>query len=261
MASKSIGVVVESFRKGVKDGIKEAAAIGLDGVQVYVTSGEMDPENLDKTGREAFLDFVRSQGLVLSALCGDLGLGFVDAERNNQTIDKTKQMLNLCRDLQTPILTTHIGVIPEAETDPVWATMTEALEELGAYAENLDCCLATETGPESTVLMRQFLQSLRTTAVKVNYDPANLVMKGFDPIAGVADLSEYIVHTHAKDGLHPDNNGPKEVPLGEGDVNFPEYLKALASIGFDGFLTIERETGGDPAADVRKAHDFLRGLS
>ena len=49
-----------------------------------------------------------------------------------------------------------------------------------------------------------------------------------------------------------------ELPLGEGDVDFPAYLKALDDIGYKGFLTIEREVGDDPEGDIRKAVDFLR---
>ena len=88
------------------------------------------------------------------------------------------------------------------------------------------------------------------------------------------------MHTHAKDGvmLNPNQNpsdvyhafaiggvdalnaceGFKEVPLGEGQVDWVNYLKALKEIGFDGFLTIERETGENPTADIKKAVEFLR---
>ena len=52
----------------------------------------------------------------------------------------------------------------------------------------------------------------------------------------------------------------KEVPLGEGSVDFPAYLKALEDIGYKGFLTIERECGPDPAADIKLAADFLRDI-
>ena len=50
----------------------------------------------------------------------------------------------------------------------------------------------------------------------------------------------------------------REVPLGEGKVDWAAYLKALTEIGFKGYLTIEREVGADPAADIRKAVQFLR---
>ena len=49
-----------------------------------------------------------------------------------------------------------------------------------------------------------------------------------------------------------------ELPLGEGDVPFPAYLGALEEIGFDGFLTIEREVGDNPERDIRAAVEFLK---
>jgi sugar phosphate isomerase/epimerase len=49
-----------------------------------------------------------------------------------------------------------------------------------------------------------------------------------------------------------------ETPVGEGDVNWAEYISALREIGYDGYLTIERETGADPIADIKKAADFVR---
>jgi sugar phosphate isomerase/epimerase len=51
---------------------------------------------------------------------------------------------------------------------------------------------------------------------------------------------------------------PSEVPLGEGSVDWPNYLKALEEIGYNGFLTIEREVGDDPERDIRAAVEFLK---
>ena len=49
-----------------------------------------------------------------------------------------------------------------------------------------------------------------------------------------------------------------ELPLGEGDVNFDVYLPALAATGYNGFLTIEREVGDNPAHDIELAVNFLK---
>ena len=49
-----------------------------------------------------------------------------------------------------------------------------------------------------------------------------------------------------------------ETPVGEGDVDFNAYVGALRDIGFEGFLTIERETGDDPSADIAKAAEYAR---
>ena len=51
-----------------------------------------------------------------------------------------------------------------------------------------------------------------------------------------------------------------ELPLGEGDVPFPEYLAALRRIGYEGYLTIEREVGENPGADIAGAADYLKKL-
>lgn len=112
---------------------------------------------------------------------------------------------------------------------------------------------------------------MNSTGVAVNLDPANLVMcSADDPVAAVYVLNEYIVHTHAKDGImlfNPhDNtiphNGPafKELPLGCGGVDFTRYLKALDDIGYKGFLTIEREVGDNPEKDINLAAEYLRNI-
>ncbi len=258
MGRLKVGVMIESFRLGVKGGIKKAAELGADGFQIYVTGGEMAPSEMGQSARREFRHFVDSLGLTISALCGDLGHGYTDPDKLDELINKTTQILDLSADLRVPIVTTHIGTIPEDSSHPTWGILTEALEELGAYAEKTGSVFATETGPEDPALMRQFLDSLNTEAVRVNYDPANLVMRGFDHVRGVRDLAPYIVHTHAKDGVRTPEGQGKEVPLGEGQVDWPAYLGALEEVGYDGFLTIEREVGEDPVTDIAKAVEFLR---
>jgi sugar phosphate isomerase/epimerase len=105
------------------------------------------------------------------------------------------------------------------------------------------------------------------------------MVTGQNPAEAVYMLKDYIVHTHAKDGVRYNVNqdatevyhafatggvealnvckGFKEVPLGQGQVNWNEYLSALKDIGYDGFLTIERECGDDPKADIVLAKNFL----
>ena len=51
-----------------------------------------------------------------------------------------------------------------------------------------------------------------------------------------------------------------EMPLGKGKVDFPAYLNALTDIGYNGFLTIEREVGDTPEKDIRDAVAFLKEL-
>ena len=49
----------------------------------------------------------------------------------------------------------------------------------------------------------------------------------------------------------------QEMPLGQGNVDFQNYLKALEEIGYKGYLTIEREVGDNPKLDIQNAVKFL----
>ncbi len=254
-----IGVIISSLRMETKQALQKSAEIGAEGVQLWNVGGDLDPENMSQTARQDFKNYVRSLGLEISALCGDLGgHGYTDPSDIERRIDRTKQMLDLSLDLEAPIVTTHIGVIPEDENSQAWKTMLEAMKVIGEYAEKMGSCLATETGPEEPTLMKKFIEAIGNEGLRINYDPANLVMMGFDPVEGVYTLGDYIVHTHAKDGTRPPK--AQEVPLGEGDVSFDKYLDALDSFGYKGFFTIEREVGDDPVGDIVKAIKFLRKL-
>ena len=273
-----IGVIVDSFRKPMPEALALAAKMGAKGIQVYATRGEMSPEELVGTKRRDFLNMVKDNGLVISALCGDLGHGFGNPELNPGLIEKSKRILDLAKELETNIVTTHIGVTPDDSAHPRYAIMQDACGTLAQYADALEAHFAIETGPETAQTLKNFLDGLNSTGVAVNLDPANLVMvTGDDPARAVYTLRDYIVHTHAKDGVKLLDRDPEviyglvngdagavpafeEVPLGEGSVPWERYLNALTDIGYEGFLTIEREVGDDPAKDIGKAVDFLRGF-
>lgn len=279
--SFKLGIMLESLRMGVRKGIIKCSEMGADGLQLYAVGGDLAPENLSQTGRRELLDLIKSSGLIVSAVCGDLGgHGFTRASENERKIEKSREILKLAKDLESDVVTTHVGVIPEDENAPARMAVKEACEELGKFAEDIGVSFAIETGPETTEALRAFLDSLRTGGVKVNYDPANLVMvAGDDPVKGVHVLKDYIVHTHAKDGIRVKKTDPaviynhlaeggigdlrledyfREVPLGEGDVDFEGYIEALREICYNGFLTIEREAGDKPLEDIAGAVNFLR---
>lgn len=273
-----IGVIIDSFRTDIPTAVKKAAEVGAQGIQVYATRGEMAPENMNAQRIADFKALVADNGLVISALCGDLGGGFGKKEENPGKVERSKRILDLAKELGTNVVTTHIGVVPTDSSIDRYKVMQEACFELSRYADEIGAHFAIETGPETSAVLKCFLDSLGSTGVGVNLDPANLVMvTGDDPAGAVYNLQKYIVHTHAKDGkqlyykdpeiiygLVKDSlvTGPSflEVPLGEGQVPWEKYLNALEDIGYKGFLTIEREVGDDPAKDIRSAVEFLEKL-
>jgi len=271
-----IGVMLESFHTSIPEALKLAVQAGAAGIQVYATDGELAPQNLSVIKRREFLREVQTHGLRVCAVCGDFGKGFGDAALNPELIEKSKRVLDLAEDWDCDIVTTHIGVVPADNASARYGVMQAACAELAAYADSIGAHFAVETGPETAVTLKSFLDGLHSRGVAVNMDPANFVMvTGDDPVRAVYTLRDYIVHTHAKDGVRLRESDPlavygelertmdegrdfQETPLGEGGVDFPRYLAALEEVGYRGFLTIEREVKN--GADVQQAADYLRGL-
>ncbi len=283
MTDFKVGVISDSFRVGTREGILKAREVGADGVQVWVVDGDTAPERMNADDRRDFKAFCARQNLEIAALCGDLGgHGFQQREENTTKVPRSKAIVDLAVDLGTSVVTTHIGVVPEDVTSDTYAIMVEACREIGLYAEARGVQFAIETGPEPAARLKQFLQDVDTAGMAVNFDPANLFMVlGLDPAQEAIILGNHIVHTHAKDGKRYAPCDPvkvyeafavggieglnfgeyfDEVPLGQGGVDWERYLSALRTIGYSGFLTIEREVGDSPEDDIRLAVEFLRSL-
>lgn len=277
-----IGVITDCFKLPLEESIKKSKELGFSGIQVYATTGEFSPEVLTEADKKAFKENLKAAGLEISALCGDMGgHGFEIAEDNPERIKKTKRIIDLAKEFGTKVITTHIGVIPADKANPRYSIMLNAMRECGVYAKQNGITLAIETGPEDAPTLLQFLKDTNG-GVGVNLDPANFVMvTGQDPVKAVELLGKYIVHTHVKDGVMLKKTDPKiiydhfaeggiealnvadyflETPLGEGDVDFPNYIKALKKAGFDGYLTVERETGENPIADIELAYNTVKSL-
>ncbi|MGN1052522.1 MAG: sugar phosphate isomerase/epimerase family protein, partial [Candidatus Scatosoma sp.] len=112
-----IGVITDCFKKSHTEGIELAAELGLDGVQIYATTGEFSPA-LGEEKKAAYKALLAEKALVVSALCGDMGgYGFERAEDNAERIEKTKKIVDLAVEFGAKAVTTHIGVIPEDKSE------------------------------------------------------------------------------------------------------------------------------------------------
>ncbi|MBR4894835.1 MAG: sugar phosphate isomerase/epimerase [Clostridia bacterium] len=275
-----IGVMLDSFRLGMEENLEKAAALGVSGVQLTVDVGDLTADALEAYPVKSTLDLLGKYGLALTALCGLSGYEYDDPIKNGECVEKTCRALDLAVRMGCGIVTSHIGVVPREEC-PKKEAMRDALNRISAYGDSVGACFAVETGPEPGEILGGLLDSLDGHGVKINLDPANLVMCADDrPENALRFLGKYVVHTHAKDGLmvekHLDDENLMpaqredyrralerertwyEMPLGEGDVDFDIYLPALAATGFDGWLTIEREVHTSPEHDIALAVTFLR---
>jgi len=283
MPNLKISVMLGNLKMDPYAGMEKAADMGVPGIHISCGSGAFAPTNLDAAARKKLVEHVTSLGLEISAISAWGGnVDLTESEGADANVANGKDLLALAADLGCGIWQAHVGIMPRDESHPAWPVLVDNMAQLAEHGESVGACLAIETGPEPPVVVKRLIDTIGSEAIRVNYDPANLILwprglvdrgladhydkdealRDFMPVEGVKVLGEYTVHTHAKDALvHDDGKGQRqEVPLGTGWVDWPRYIELLREAGYDGYFAIERETGKDPVGDIQRAVDFLRSL-
>jgi sugar phosphate isomerase/epimerase len=197
-------------------------------------------------------DYTTPQTIKLTGGFGDPALRAERVERLRWALDRTVA-------LGLADLMLHAGFLPEpgsADRRPFLDTLARA----GRLAADQGITLAFETGQESADLLRRTLDDLAAPNLKVNFDPANMLLYDMgDPIRAVEILAPDIRSVHVKDARRPRVPGHwgEEVPLGEGEVDIARFIRTLKRVGYRGPLLIEREVGDQPA----RVRDIAHGLT
>ncbi|NOZ21974.1 MAG: sugar phosphate isomerase/epimerase [Planctomycetes bacterium] len=279
MPDLKTAIMLGNLKMDPYEGMKVVADMGVPAIHLSA-SGPFAPDKLDAAGRKKLVSHLESLGLEISAISawgGNVDLG--EADKQAENVAAGRKLLELSRDLGPAIWQAHVGIMPHETSDPAWQIFVDSFKQLAEHGEKVGACLAIETGPEPPAVLKRLIETVGSEAIRVNYDPANLILwparymkdagepydkekatREYQPTEGVKILGEYIVHTHAKDALVREDGQRQEVPLGTGWVEWPRYIELLSEAGYDGYFAIERETGEDPVGDIRRAVEFLRGL-
>ncbi len=172
--------------------------------------------------------------------------------------DLVFKAIEVTSELNVKFLSMHFGFI-ELKA----AKLFERAKVLADKAGEHNVTLLMETGQESAVELREFLEKLHHPFLGVNFDPANMILYDkSNPIEAVTLLSPWIKHVHIKDALRTKKPGQwgTEVVWGTGEVNSTEFLRVLRQAGFSGALAIEREMGDNRLADIKTAVNLLRNF-
>src|SRR5437763_14308538 len=121
----------------------------------------------------------------------------------------------------------HAGFIPEVSS-PDRKSFLDTLAQVSDLARQAGITVAFETGQETAALLRRTLDDLKAPNLKVNFDPANMLLYDKDdPIRAVELLAPDIRSVHVKDANRPRQKGTwgEEVPLGKGQTNTKVFVK------------------------------------
>jgi sugar phosphate isomerase/epimerase len=190
--------------------------------------------------------------------------GFGDPATRPERLECLKWGLARTRALGLTDLTLHAGFIPEVGA-PERKPFLDTLGQVSQLAAGQGVTVAFESGQETAALLRRTLDDLRCPNLKVNFDPANMILYDKDdPIEALEVLAGDIRSVHVKDSIRTKVPGTwgAEVPLGKGQVDIKRFIQTLKKVGYAGPLYIEREVGDQQQRfnDIAAGVEMLRGI-
>lgn len=195
---------------------------------------------------------------------GPSTIGLIPRRYRAERIERLKTGIEFCRISGIPAVLAHFGFIPEDPNDILYGEFIEIMKDIAEYALNPTVEIHFETGQETPVTLLRAIEDIGFNNLGINYDTANLILYGkANPVDGLDVVGRHVKSLHAKDGFYPTNPRElgKEVPIGEGKVDFPGVIRKLKKLGFKGHITIEREISGSrQIEDILKAKAYLESL-
>ncbi|MBQ5837970.1 MAG: sugar phosphate isomerase/epimerase, partial [Clostridia bacterium] len=195
---------------------------------------------------------------------GQKNLGLVPPEYREMRIKNLCDGADFAKKLGVENVVTHMGFIPENPNDPEFVPFCNAVKRVADHLKENDQWLLFETGQETPVTMLRCFETAGADNLGVNLDTANLILYGrANPVDALDVFGKYVRNLHAKDGMYPVNGHDlgKETAIGQGKVDFYGVIKGLHELGYDGYITIEREISGEQQAkDILAAKEYLGSI-
>jgi L-ribulose-5-phosphate 3-epimerase len=255
------------------------ASIGYEGLEIDFGKNPFNAEmrpgakyliKEEKKLRKYLKDF----NLEMPSLCIMSGWSG-DQDRIKESKETLKEVVELAGlfDIKTIVVVAGTPA-PGLSEDKIWEQVLNNLKWAAEYTGKHDIKLSMEvvaTWPiyntETYLKSKEFIGE----NYYVNIDPSNFYQGGDDPINAVKVLKDDIISVHVKDAKQykkADDDVPAArgySPMGEGDIDFHKFIKAIKDIGYDGWLQTEYEGffGGynpDPVKGSKDAYDYIKPI-
>lgn len=256
-----------------KDLIEKVHQTGTSAIQLALNPLRDDPD----TWNDAVAQLQQANITILSGMFGTVGEdystlesiartgGVLPDEHWNENWSIVEDVARIADTHNISTVSFHAGFMPEDTSDPRYSKMLERIRKIADHFTDKNIDVLFETGQETADHLWEFLQTLDNPRVGVNFDPANMILYGKgDPIQALRTLMPQVKQLHIKDATPSDQPGRTwgaEVPVGDGAVDWPAFLRVLDEANYTGPLVIEREAGDQRITDVKRAADHLRELA
>ncbi len=250
---------------GVMDGVlaapwselfDEAARLGFDGVELDLRPETyLETEIWSEAGRRALRERSQRSGVEIASVCMDGVAGLMTKQdTHDEGVRALADLRRHCDELSAGAILFPMIKQADQSEESVAAMWGDGLR--AAFAQS-DGCRA-RVGMESVGRVGRsadqalaVIEAVASPFLGVYYDVGNADYQGFDPISEIEKLGEHIVQIHVKE---------IGAEMGEGKLDFPAIFATIKSVGYDGYLVLETESGDDPAANALRNRDFVKKL-
>ncbi|MGH2559268.1 MAG: sugar phosphate isomerase/epimerase family protein [Thermomicrobiales bacterium] len=250
--------------------VGHCAGLGFDGLELTVIPGwSTDAAGLDAAARRRIRQLYDDHGIALCGLSGNTPLLTADADEQAANLARFRGYLDLAAELQAPgerlTVTTTSGGAPE-DWESAKDSLADRFGQLAAYGQRTGVVVGVEPHvgaalhrPDQVLWL---VEQVSSPALTIHFDISHFNVQGMEMEAVVAQLAPHSLHTHVKDerGIAPDH---EFLIPGEGEMDYPRYLRAMDRAGYDGHIVVEisimvqRRPNYDPLAAATRSYEVL----
>jgi L-ribulose-5-phosphate 3-epimerase len=206
-----------------------ARELGLEGVQVSLTSAGENLAMKSESLQKAYLDAARKTGVAITSFAiGELN--DVPLQSDPRAEKWIAQGIDVCRSLGVKIILVPFFGKADLKNNPGgMGSVIAILKRLAPKAEEAGVTLALESTLDAEEHLK-IIDGVGSPSVRVYYDVGNSRDAGYDIYAEIRSLGSRICEFHAKD--------TKDL-YGKGVMDFDAVRKAMEGIRYQGWLILE----------------------
>lgn len=233
--------------------VKDIAAAGYEGVEMF--DGNL-AEYADKP--EQLRSILDEAGVSLVSVY--TGANFIYADILPDELHRIQRAAELAATFGAERLVVGGGARrATGTTDEDYRRLGEALDRVTDIAESAG--LSASYHPHLTTIVEnpdELNRLMALTRIGFCPDTAHLAAGGGDPAALIRKYPDRIRHVHLKDFR---KDPFAFLPLGQGELDFPDIIQAIRECGYDSWLMVELdEYDGDPRAAAEISRRYLEKL-
>ncbi len=256
-----------------REKLEIARDAGFDFIEISVDETDLRLSRLDWTQdeRNSLVKDIAETGVRIPSMClsghRKFPLGSEDSETRDKALLMMKKAIELAVDLGVRnIQLAGYDVYYTAGNKTTRKNFLEGLKQAVAWASKAEVMLSMEImdHPLMNSISRflEYAEMIPSPWFTVYPDIGNISAWGYDIESEFTKGIHKVSSIHLKDTLAVSGvfNGKfKEVPFGEGCVDFPDFFRILNKLNYQGPFLIEMwtEKAEDPIAEIKNARKWL----